>query len=70
MIFHDGITDEEIDKLTDPDDPVLLESDRNRTEFTLIDIARIMRRTIRSLTPEQKAELQRAVREKLKSNPE
>jgi hypothetical protein len=48
---------DEIDRLLDPDDPVLLESDRNRTKGTLTDIARILIRTARSLSEDQKAEI-------------
>jgi len=58
MIFPD--TPEarnEIDRLLDPDDPVLLESDRNRVSGSLADIARILIRTARSLTEDQKAEI-------------
>ena len=46
-----------LDRLLDPDDPVLLESDRNRRIGDLTDLARILIRTARSMTPEQKAEM-------------
>jgi hypothetical protein len=58
MIFPD--TPEarrEIDRQLDPDDPVLLESDRNRVTGSLTDIARILIRTARSLTEDQKSEI-------------
>jgi hypothetical protein len=48
---------EEIDRLLDPDDPVLLESDRNRTKGTLTDITRIMLRSIRAMSEAEKAEI-------------
>ena len=54
-----------IDRLLDPDDPVLLESDRNRTRGTLADLARIMIRTIRAMTPEEKKALRDALDKKL-----
>jgi hypothetical protein len=43
----------EIDRL-DPNDPVLLDSDRNRVHGDLCDLARIMIRSIERLTPEEK----------------
>jgi hypothetical protein len=49
--------DEEIDSQLDPDDPVLLESDRNRVSGNLTDITRVFIRTARSLTEDQKAEI-------------
>src|ERR1017187_9617811 len=47
----------QIDRLLDPDDPVLLESDRNRTKGTLTDITRIMLRSIRAMSEAEKAEI-------------
>jgi hypothetical protein len=47
----------EIERQLDPDDPELLESDRNRVSGNLADIARIFIRTARSLTEDQKAKL-------------
>jgi hypothetical protein len=53
MIFPDTPeARDEIDRQLDPDDPVLLESDRNRVVGDLTDIARILIRTARSLVEE------------------
>jgi hypothetical protein len=59
-IFPDADTPEarrELDRELHPDDPVLLESDRGRTEGTLLDLARIMIRTAQSLTHDERAEI-------------
>ena len=66
MIFPD--TPEarrEIDRLLDPDDPALLESDRNRRTGTLEDITRIMLRSIRALSPMEKQSVRDALDKKL-----
>jgi hypothetical protein len=58
MIFPDTPeARDEIDRQLDPNDPVLLESDRNRVVGSLTDFARIIIRTARSLTEDQKAEI-------------
>jgi hypothetical protein len=66
MIFPD--TPEarnEIDRLLDPLDPVLLESDRNRTQGTLTDLTRIFIRSIRAMTPAEKQSVRDARDKKL-----
>ena len=58
MIFPD--TPEarrEIDRQFDPDDPMLLESDRNRVHGDLLDLTRIMLRSIRAMSEAEKAEI-------------
>ena len=59
------IFDDEIDRLLDPDDPALLESDRNRRTGTLEDITRIMLRSIRAMSPMEKQSVRDALDEKL-----
>jgi hypothetical protein len=66
MTFEDSPeARDEIDRLLDPDDPVLLESDRNRRSGTLADITRIMIRSIRSMTPAEKQSVRDALNEKM-----
>ena len=66
MIFPDTPeARDEIDRLLDSDDPVLLESDRNRTKGTLADITRIMIRSIRAMTPAEKQSVRDALDEKM-----
>ncbi len=49
MIFPDTPeARDEIDRQLDPDDAILLESDRNRKIGTLTDLTRIMIRSIRA----------------------
>jgi hypothetical protein len=58
MIFPDTPeARDEIDRLLDPDDPVLLESDRNRVHGDLLDLTRIMLRSIRAMSEAEKAEI-------------
>ena len=47
----------EIDRQLDPDDPMLLESDRNRVHGDLADLTRIMLRSIRAMSEAEKAEI-------------
>jgi hypothetical protein len=64
MIFPDTPeARDEIDRLLDPDDPILLESDRNRVSGSLADLARIFIRSIDHMTPEQKKAIRDAIRE-------
>ena len=66
MIFPDTPeARDEIDRLLDSDDPVLLESDRNRTKGTLADITRIMIRSIRAMTPAEKQSVRDGLDEKM-----
>ena len=46
-----------IDRQLDPDDPILLESDRNRVHGDLADLTRIMLRSIRAMSEAEKAEI-------------
>jgi hypothetical protein len=68
MIFPDTPeARDEIDRQLDPDDPVLLESDRNRRTGTLEDLTRIMLRSIRAMSPIEKQSVRDALDKKLPS---
>ena len=58
MIFPDTPEARDvIDRQLDPDDPMLLESDRNRVHGDLLDLTRIMLRSIRAMSEAEKAEI-------------
>jgi hypothetical protein len=66
MIFSDTPKGRrELERQLDPDDPTLLDSDLNRVIGDLTDLARIMLRSIRTMTPEEKQSVRDALDEKM-----
>jgi hypothetical protein len=56
---------DELDRLLDPDDPVLLDSDRNRIKGTLADLTRVMLRSLNAMTEAEKKSVRDTLDRKL-----
>jgi hypothetical protein len=66
MIFSDTPKRRrELDRQLDPYDPVLLDSDLNRVVGDLNNLARIMLRSIRAMSPAEKRSVRDALNERL-----